>query len=91
MRAPTGCDRAEFAVAFRPLKGSLARRLGRFMLRALRARAKLQTAQGPASPLADALRMLRVSLGRPTPGRARVVLVTSSVPGEGKSFTFTPK
>jgi capsular exopolysaccharide synthesis family protein len=83
----TGTRHREISVEFRPLAAGVARALASFVRRALLAQEKLAIAQGTESPLADALRMVRVSLGPPKPDRARVVLVTSPVPGEGKSFT----
>jgi capsular exopolysaccharide synthesis family protein len=83
----TGARHREFALELRPQPDAVSRMLGAFVRRALKAQQKLAAVQGSESPLADALRMVRVSLGPPKPDRARVVLVTSAVPGEGKSFT----
>lgn len=83
----SGARHREFALEFRPQPDAVARSLRSFVRRALAAQQKLAAVQGNESPLADALRMVRVSLGPPKPDRARVVLVTSAVPGEGKSFT----
>ena len=83
----TGARHREIALEFRPQSGAVSRALGSFVRRALHAQQQLAATQGNESPLADALRMVRVSLGPPKPDRARVVLVTSAVPGEGKSFT----
>jgi capsular exopolysaccharide synthesis family protein len=77
----------EFAVEFRGKPEPVSRRLAAFMHTALRAHERVSAAQGTDSPLADSLRMVRVCLGPPKPDRARVVLVSSAAPGEGKSFT----
>ncbi len=77
----------EFAVEFRVKPEPVSRRLAAYVHRALRAHSSLSSVQGTDSPLADALRMVRVSLGPPKPDRARVVVVSSAAPGEGKSFT----
>ncbi len=83
----SGARHREFALEFRPHPDAVSRTLGSFVRRALHAQRKVAAVQGRESPLADALRMVRVSLGPPKPDRARVVLVTSAVPGEGKTFT----
>jgi len=85
--ATPGSRHREFAVEFRPQPETVTRRLAAFVRKALRAQREVSSAQGHDSPLADALRMVRVSLGPAKPDRARVVVVASATPGEGKSFT----
>lgn len=62
------------------------RALARFVCKALRTEKRLEAAQGGASRVAEALRQIRLNLGQPDSDAARVILVTSSVAGEGKTF-----
>ena len=61
------------------------RRLARFVSRALREHERLVASHGSESEVAETFRMIESSLG-PQPEGSRVVVVTSSVPGEGKSL-----
>jgi Mrp family chromosome partitioning ATPase len=61
-------------------------RLERYVGTLLRVQAELRAARGDFSPLAEAFRMVQVRLTPPTPSQARIVLVTSAMPREGKSF-----
>jgi Mrp family chromosome partitioning ATPase len=64
------------------------RRLIRYLSRADHAYQELVQSQGVPSQLAESFRMLQVGLGPArTDKRPRSILVTSSVQGEGKSFT----
>lgn len=83
----SGSAHREFAVEFRALPAATTQRLAAFVASALRAQRHVASLQGQDSPLADALRMVRVSLGPAKPDRARVVVIASATPGEGKSFT----
>lgn len=83
----SGSPHREFALEFGAQPEAVARSLARFVREALRAHEKVGSVQGQDSPLADALRMVRVSLGPAKPDRARVVVIASAAPGEGKSFT----
>jgi Mrp family chromosome partitioning ATPase len=64
------------------------RRLIRYLSRADHAYHELVQRQGAPSQLAESFRMLQIGLGPArTDKRPRSILVTSSVQGEGKSFT----
>lgn len=84
---PLPTAQREFAVEFRGQPAPVTRQLAAFVRRAARAHGAVSQVQGQDSPLADALRMVRVSLGPAKPDRARVVVVSSAAPAEGKSFT----
>jgi hypothetical protein len=75
---------AHCTLRFRTFDEKLSKRFRAYARRALSAREKLQSSQGRSSALVEAFRMVRANL-EPT-DRTRVLLVTSSVSGEGKTF-----
>jgi capsular exopolysaccharide synthesis family protein len=83
-----GLRTAEIGLQFPPAEvtAQWQRGLRSYLHRARRAYENLVATQGLPSQLAESFRMLRVSIGAwPTEGPRRI-LITSSVPGEGKSF-----
>ena len=71
---------------FQPFEAKVQKRFDAYVRRAIGAHRKLQSSQGGASALAEAFRMVQVSLDPLQSDRSRVLLVTSSVSGEGKTF-----
>ncbi len=76
----------EAALKFLPNGGSEDKRLRTYLRRAERAYRTLVAMQGIPSALAESLRMLQVKLGPALQGRPRLILISSAVSGEGKSF-----
>jgi capsular exopolysaccharide synthesis family protein len=76
----------EWTLRFRLEDARTAARLRAYLARAHRAHEKLIATRGDRSPLAEAFRSLRVALARGEQDRPSVILVTSAVAGEGKTF-----
>jgi capsular exopolysaccharide synthesis family protein len=62
------------------------KRLNDYLYRVQKSQQQLGTDLLAQSDLSESLRMLQVSLGPPLAGTARVILITSSMVGEGKTF-----
>jgi capsular exopolysaccharide synthesis family protein len=79
----------EWGLQFKPFDQGIAQRFEAYLRKALSAHEKLRASQGAESLLAEAFRMIQVNLELLEGGQTRVVLVTSSVSGEGKTFIAT--
>jgi capsular exopolysaccharide synthesis family protein len=76
----------QWGLLFTVYKESTMKRLNDYLYRMQRSQPRSRTDLIAQSDLSESLRMLQVSLGPPLAGAARVILVTSSMVGEGKTF-----
>lgn len=76
----------QWVLLFTAYEEATMKRLNNYLYRVQKSQQQLGADLVAQSNLSESLRMLQVSLGPPLAGTARVILVTSSMVGEGRTF-----